>query len=95
MSTPFDIKAGVDFAPAGKSFAEPITLPQRKALWAMGLEKAVLLGLDLEQADDKLDAWLADMTKECAGRAIRKLGQWLDDERRRRGIPVGTWRNRR
>lgn len=58
----------------------------------MGLEKAELIGKSLQQADDALDSWLAEMTKETATSAIRKLAQWLDDERARWGIPKNVWR---
>lgn len=90
MATPFDTVATVDFAPAGKTTSAPITHAQRKALRAMGLEKAELIGKNLQQADDELDTWLGDMTSECAGRAIRKLGAWLDNERRQRGLPLNV-----
>jgi hypothetical protein len=86
MATPFDRVATVDFAPAGQSFAAPITRRQRTVLRSMALEKADLIGKDLVQADDLIDAWLADMTAETASRAIAKLAQWLDGDRARRGI---------
>lgn len=84
--TPFDRVATVDFAPAGQTFASPITPRQRTTLRAMALEKAELIGKDLVQADDMIDSWLADMDSATAGRAIQKLARWLDTERARRGV---------
>lgn len=83
MASPFDTIA----APAA---VEPITPRQRTTLRSMGLEKAELIGLDLQQADDKLDTWLAELDKATATRAIAKLGRWLDDARDRLGIPRTT-----
>lgn len=84
--TPFDRIATVDHAPAGQAFAPGLTPRQRATLRAMALEKAELIGKDLDQAEDQIDAWLADMTFTTATSAIGKLARWLDAERARRGI---------
>lgn len=92
--TPFDRIASVDFAPAGQTFAPGITQDQWHTLRSMALEKAELVGKDLTEADDLIDTWLGDMSRATASGAIRKLGRWLDDERRRRGITTTVRSNR-
>lgn len=82
MSNPFD----TTHASVGPIPTASVTLPQRKALRAMGLEKAELVGVDPQKAEAMIEDWLRYMPKETATTAIRKLGRWLDDERARRGL---------
>jgi len=83
MATPFD-----HFENSAEGGAPRVTSGQRRVLTEMGLEKAELIGLDLDQANDKLDEWFRDMTQAQAGRCIARLGRELDALRRERDIPL-------
>lgn len=76
MASPFTT-ATIDFVPAGQSFARPMTPGQRGYLRDLMLRKAAAKGMDLVQADDMLDTWLAELTFDAASNAIDNAKAWL------------------
>lgn len=72
----------------------PATPRQRQALMEMGMEKAVLIKKDRTAAEQELRRWINQLDRETASKAIRRLGEDLDEERLRQGLDVHAWTHR-
>jgi len=78
MSNPFNT---ISAATAQAAPARPMTINQRTTLRAMMLEKAQLKGMDLQQADDILDTWLAELDFDKASFHITNTIAYLASAR--------------